>query len=53
MQPSRQRTMAQGGDGFSWLIATTLCLILIVCLISAASSTSFRARTFDVFRMHQ
>ena len=45
MRLSRQGKIVQAGDGFTWLIGTTVCLILIVCLISVAPSTIFHARS--------
>jgi hypothetical protein len=45
MRSSRQRKIVQAGDGFTWLLGTTVCLILIVCLISVAPSTILHARS--------
>jgi hypothetical protein len=39
MRSCRQGEIAQGGDWFSWLLPTLLCLILIACLISLGLST--------------
>src|SRR5437660_10184335 len=47
MRSARQRKIAPRGDWFSWLLPTLLCLILIICLISVASSTSFHAHAID------
>jgi hypothetical protein len=45
VRSSRPRKIVQCGDGFTWLLGTTVCLILIVCLISVAPSTIFHARS--------
>ena len=45
VRSSRQGKIVQAGDGFTRLLGTTVCLILIVCLISVAPSTIFHARS--------
>jgi len=42
----QQRQSAHGGNGFSWLLTSTLSLFLIVGLISIGSSRASHARTF-------
>src|SRR6266852_5006234 len=46
MRSSRQRKIAPGGDWFSWLLPTLLCLILIACLISFGLRTISHVRAF-------
>ena len=50
MRSSRQRTIAQSGDCFSWLLPTLLCLTLIASLISVGLRSISRARALHALQ---